>query len=238
MKRNRGIIATDGADIPFTVTYSPRRTVQIAVAADGSVSIRAPSGASFADVEAIVLRRTEWIARKVAAFRERALAHPAPVYCDGERHLFLGQAYPLRFEAAKRGGVLLRDGTFVVMGGGLSPDDVRTLLRRWYAAQAPWVFRESFDRCWPSFVPFGRSEPALRHRFMTSRWGSWSARGAITMNTHLVQVAPALIDSVMAHELCHMIHPNHGRAFYDVLGAVLPDWREHRRRLNGLPVIR
>ena len=35
------------------------------------------------------------------------------------------------------------------------------------------------------------------------------------------------------HELVHFLHPNHGPGFYAAMGALLPDWREKRRRLKG-----
>lgn len=64
--------------------------------------------------------------------------------------------------------------------------------------------------------------------------GPTSARDGkhITLNLKLVQVPALLIDYVLYHELCHLIEPHHGRAFYDLLGRVLPDWRERRERLN------
>lgn len=44
--------------------------------------------------------------------------------------------------------------------------------------------------------------------------------------------APDAIDYVIAHELCHMAEPHHGAAFHALLGRVMPDWEERKRRLE------
>jgi predicted metal-dependent hydrolase len=43
---------------------------------------------------------------------------------------------------------------------------------------------------------------------------------------------PSCIDYVVTHELCHAIHPNHGREFYSLLQRVMPDWAKAKLRLE------
>jgi len=42
------------------------------------------------------------------------------------------------------------------------------------------------------------------------------------------------IDYVITHELVHLIHPHHGAAFYDLLEALMPDWRKRKQRLEHI----
>ena len=67
---------------------------------------------------------------------------------------------------------------------------------------------------------------------MRSRYGSCSHRGIITLNRHLIATPLACIDYVLVHELCHLRHFSHDRAFYALLEAMLPDWRERKARLK------
>ena len=54
-------------------------------------------------------------------------------------------------------------------------------------------------------------------RPMKSRWGSCiPAKGKVTLNAHLMKKPFACIEYVAAHELCHLLVPNHGPAFYPV----------------------
>ena len=72
----------------------------------------------------------------------------------------------------------------------------------------------------------------LQVRRMRRTWGNCSSRGLIKLNVHLVKAPLQLIDSVIAHELCHLQEMHHGRAFYALLEGLNPDWRSHRTRLR------
>ena len=47
-----------------------------------------------------------------------------------------------------------------------------------------------------------------------------------------------LIEYVALHELCHLKHYDHGRAFYGLMARHMPDWEVRRRELDQyLPVL-
>jgi len=60
----------------------------------------------------------------------------------------------------------------------------------------------------------------------TSRWGSCSPRGTLSFCYRLVMAPPRVIDSIVAHEICHLAHMNHSRRFYALLDAACPWHRE------------
>lgn len=55
----------------------------------------------------------------------------------------------------------------------------------------------------------------------------------ITLNKRLARAPRHCIDYVVVHELCHFIHPNHSREYYDFLGMLMPDWKDRKRELEG-----
>jgi predicted metal-dependent hydrolase len=68
---------------------------------------------------------------------------------------------------------------------------------------------------------------------MKRTWGNCSSSGVIKLNTHLVKAPLDIIDSVIAHELCHLEEMNHGRAFYVLLESLNPNWRRDRLKLRS-----
>ena len=52
------------------------------------------------------------------------------------------------------------------------------------------------------------------------------------MNAHLMKKPFACIEYVAAHELCHLLVPNHGPAFYQWMDRVMPDHRQRKAWLN------
>ena len=51
---------------------------------------------------------------------------------------------------------------------------------------------------------------------------------------------PEVLDSVVVHELCHLLEPNHSKRFYAEVLRVLPDYRKWDAWLkeNGPRLIR
>lgn len=56
----------------------------------------------------------------------------------------------------------------------------------------------------------------------TSRWGSCSPRGTLSFCYRLIMAPPEVGDAVVAHEVCHLVHLNHGRRFHALLNRVCP----------------
>jgi len=69
---------------------------------------------------------------------------------------------------------------------------------------------------------------------MKTRWGSCnSQKGYINLNLELIKEPIRCIEYVVAHELAHLIHPNHSKEFYNYLSYLLPEWKELKKRLNN-----
>lgn len=58
---------------------------------------------------------------------------------------------------------------------------------------------------------------------MTSRWGSCTSAGSISLNLHLIKLPLELIDYVILHELAHIKHPNHSDRFWTYLDKICPE---------------
>ncbi|MCD8332235.1 MAG: M48 family metallopeptidase [Oscillospiraceae bacterium] len=64
------------------------------------------------------------------------------------------------------------------------------------------------------------------------RFGSCSGRNRLCFAWRLMDYPDAAIDAVVVHELAHIVHKNHGPAFYALVESVLPDYRERVRLLR------
>jgi predicted metal-dependent hydrolase len=53
-----------------------------------------------------------------------------------------------------------------------------------------------------------------------SFWGSCAPDNSITLSSHLMHLPDKLLDYVLLHELCHIIHKNHGKEFWALLNQV------------------
>ena len=69
-------------------------------------------------------------------------------------------------------------------------------------------------------------------RTMKRRWGSCSNKGVITLSTELIKMSDLYIEYVIAHDLCHLKHHNHGEHYYKLLSEVFPEWKKVRREMR------
>lgn len=69
---------------------------------------------------------------------------------------------------------------------------------------------------------------------MATRGGSCTASGQILLNPRLIDAPRICIEYVMLHELCHLVHHDHTRAFYELLTQEMPDWKKWKMKLERL----
>ena len=41
-----------------------------------------------------------------------------------------------------------------------------------------------------------------------------------------------VIDYILVHEFCHLVHMNHSKDFYNLVGEILPKFRENEKWLK------
>ena len=79
---------------------------------------------------------------------------------------------------------------------------------------------------------FGYTYQKCRLSHANTRWGSCTSTGTISLNIGLMKVPEILRDYVIIHELAHLNHMNHSKAFWAEVGKHDPRYREHRRKLK------
>lgn len=223
-------------EIVFNLRRQPSRVVSriaIHVEPDGRVEVDAPSAASLAEVLAAVKKRVRWISQQVSAIKER-LKHVLPCeYVSGESLHYLGRRYRLKVIVDLRSPVEARmRGAFIIVT--LPAHDfatIRSALNTWYRHRAREVFTQRLSVI-AEPLSWVHELPPLRLRFMSRQWGSCSPAGRITLNPWLVRAPREAIDYVLLHEVSHLRHHNHSKAFYSTLDRHMPNWRKVKWRLD------
>ncbi|HID0886867.1 TPA: M48 family metallopeptidase, partial [Clostridium botulinum] len=63
-------------------------------------------------------------------------------------------------------------------------------------------------------------------------WGSCSSKGNINYNYKIVMAPLKILDYIVVHELCHLVHMNHSKDFWQLVESIIPDFKERRNWLK------
>lgn len=225
------VIDVDDAVLACRVLRARGQRLVVRLTPARMVELRVPRGMRVDQALGWLHTRRDWLARALA----RVARRPVPLrFAPGEVHHVRG--VPVRLRVLRGAGtVSLEPGSLVVrVPAPGAPASVEEALRRFYRSLAEQEIPGRV-RALGTLIP-GRPAPAaVRVRLMRRRWGSCQRDGVVTLSTLLARAAPAELDYVIVHELCHLRHFDHGPGFYTLLERVRPDWRASRTRLEALP---
>lgn len=96
------------------------------------------------------------------------------------------------------------------------------------------VFEPLLDRLYLLVADRVPVKPALKVRFMKSRWGvCHTGKWYITLNKQLLDQPYEALEYVVLHELVHLLHPNHQTGFHQEMARLMPDYRWRRALLRS-----
>jgi len=227
------IIEFGSRKIPYRLHRADRKRLRIVVYPDLTVDVYAPRAANDEKVHSAVHKKAAWIARKLDKLETY---HPLPTpkrYVSGETLVYLGRHYRLKvmkasMQPAKLIGCFLR----VWVEEKNDTQSVKKAVDQWYRKRARETLGRYLEKCFTVASRHGVPHPFLVIRAMRTRWGSCSNKGRITLNVDLVQVPVHCIEYVIIHELCHLKHNNHSKAFHSLLTRCQPDWRKRKETLD------
>jgi predicted metal-dependent hydrolase len=121
--------------------------------------------------------------------------------------------------------------------GGRPVARPRTDLERWYRSRARAAVTEALHRESARLGIDGWRR--VRIADQRTRWGSCSARGTLSFSWRLVMAPSEVLDYVVVHELCHIRHLDHSRAFWQLVAEACPDHAQAKAwlRLHGAELL-
>jgi predicted metal-dependent hydrolase len=222
--------------IPYTLVRSMRaRKLTLHIDPERGLEAVVPARISEArarrEVEAFIAERAAWVERSLAELRDRRAA----LGTDGQ--LALGGLIPYAGRAHR---IRSAEVTAISVAGGeiLVPEKVansETLLR---ARLTTWLRRRArsvAEQMIAVYAPEMKVHPTrLRIGDQSSRWGSASSDGTISLSWRLVMAPPSCFEAVIVHELAHLRARGHGVRFRQIVERHLPDEATRMRELQRL----
>jgi hypothetical protein len=230
MKKRTVTIASE--EVEIDIVRSSRRTIALYVKPGGTLQIRAPWYVPVYALMQFVHQKVGWIAKQRERLKGVKPAAEIKQLDNGSIIPFLGRNITVLLSPAERTSFVLRGDELIIgFTGSIFPDMVAAIVDAWYVQEAKKFFAartHELAGIHSGKLPQPRSVGVRR---MKRRWGSCRTGGDITFNRELIKKDPALADYVIIHELCHLVHHNHGKEYYALLESIVPDYRESRKKL-------
>jgi len=215
--------------LPIHSRRNPRaRRFLMYVRADRSISLTMPRRGSRQEGLDFVRSRSTWIERQLR--RMDAITVPQRHWTKGTEVLLRGEPQTLNIDS-------VGDRHHVILGTERIPiKDPESNLRPWVQA---WLQKKAKIE-----LPPRVTELAAQHMLTTgritirnqsSRWGSCSNRGSISLNWRLLQTPESVRDYIILHELMHLKEMNHSARFWALVEKVCPSYLDSERwlKVNG-----
>lgn len=210
----------------YELIRAKRRTVSLQIERDGRLVVRAPYRMPLWFIEQFIAAKWNWVQKTHNKVIEKAKQVRVRQYKEGELFLYLGQEYPLVIQEQTSLRVVLEEGLMVP---ALSRSKLHLLLSHWYQEQARQIITEiAKQRATLMNVAFSK----IRITAAKTRWGSCSASKNLSFSWRLVMAPVPIIEYVVVHELAHLKHLNHSKAFWQEVEAKLPDYKARRAWLK------
>jgi predicted metal-dependent hydrolase len=168
---------------------------------------RAPQRA----VASFVASRADWIAKHLEALPERI------AFTDGAVIPVGGMDHVIRLKPEARGGVWRENLEIIVTGRA---EHAARRVRDWLKAEARSALTEKV------YAMAQRLDVKVMQvgvRDTVSRWGSCSSKGKLSFSWRLIFAPDAVLTYVAAHEVAHLKHMDHSRAFWRTVMQLLEE---------------
>jgi predicted metal-dependent hydrolase len=211
------MLTLDGMQVPVEQT-APGRKAKLTIERDGSLCLQAAADVAVEELQKFLAEKRDWIYQKLA--EKESLSHE-PVtkeLVDGEGFLYLGRSYRLQIQDSAVDNVTLQRGR-LILPRALQAGGEHQLINWYISSGARWLRPRAQE--WASRL---KVEPsAIEVADLGYKWGAATPNGRVRIHWATMQLRPALVEYVLAHELAHLKEPHHGPAFWELLTLVMPD---------------
>lgn len=222
-------------DIPVEITRKKVKNINLRVyPSQRKVKISAPWHLKTNSIVQFAKSKEGWIRKHLSNYR-RPLRMEPPKFETGETHLYQGLEFELVVSEHSAPPVihLLRDRRKMQMKvrGGSGRDKRAKVLKEWYRGRLKERIPKLIEK-WENAMGVSVQEFGVKQ--MKTRWGSCNIRARrIWLNLELAKKSTACLESVVVHEMVHLLERRHNKRFYALMDEYFPQWREIDKELQG-----
>ncbi|QSX08876.1 M48 family metallopeptidase [Alkalibacter rhizosphaerae] len=210
-----------------------RKTAELRIDPRKGLQAITPMGWTQKQLETLLEKKKKWILSHIQRMKLQEAAFSSLSEQRNDQLLYRGRWYPIQRETGphRKPKVDFTGGAFFLWKGiDTTRDEERAAIVAWFKVEAQQLLEERVQAHAPKIAG---SPKMVKAKEQKKRWGSCTHDDRLLFNWRLALAPPEVLDSVVVHELCHMVHKNHSKEFWNLLDHHHPDYGESKKWLKN-----
>ncbi len=207
------------------VEFRKRKTMLIRIENNGDVLVLAPMGMNDSTLFELLERKRDWIRRERLMLAKRQKLSSAYKLEDGGVVLFLGKPCQICLTHHERKQCEIERKGSKINVSVPQECDWKQVVRTWYREQARGILTDAVDR-YSTIMNVHPGRISIREQ--KTRWGSCSSKKNLNFNWKIVMAPLPVLEYLVVHEMCHLVHPDHSPRFWSEVRRFMPDYQSRR----------
>jgi len=195
---------------------------------EGELLIKSPK-ISTKQIEQLLLKKSSWITNSRKKFE--AKKGKSINFSQGGELYFLGEAHPLHLVTYenKRTKLYFDGDVFTLYYSNYDENIFQRHIDNFYKDEAK-QYIPSLVNQWAKMMHV--TPKHIGFRKTKRQWGSCSSRNTLSFNTMMMKLPLDVIQYIIIHELAHIKHKHHQKAFWQLVEKYLPEYKIQVKELK------
>lgn len=209
------------------IVKSNRRSISIIIENNLTVKVRAPIFLSNHKINTFIEEKQSWIIKSIEKMKSNNNFISKREFIDNELFLYKGQEVRLLFLEEEFSGSKFHNQCIYISRKNQS--NSKKIIISFYKKMAKELLSERIQYYSDKH---GFEFNNLKLSSAKTNWGSCSSKKNINLNYKLIMAPIEVIDYVIIHELCHLKEHNHSSRFWNLVGSIDKNYKEHKKWLS------
>ena len=193
------------------------------------VVVRCPYGAGKREVAKFVSDNREWIENRLfeESLRDKELLRVE----KGGKIFYRARELTIVFKEGQKQRVLVSGDQFVIQGHKLNTEKAQKQVEE-------FLIKKASDYLIPraqglaEHLGVGHKITQIKLRKTKTKWGHCTSTGILQYNWMIMLAPYSIIDYMITHEVCHLVHMDHSSRFWDLVESVCPNHKGYVKWLK------
>ena len=203
------------------------KNIYLSFNANGELVIKSPK-VPIERIEKLIISKSSWIEKA----RQKLIQKKGRInFQENQSIYYLGVSYMFAHNANTSKTALVFDGESFVLHHRVYDEAVfGRKIDRFYLERAKEFVPPLVD-LWANKMQLNPT--AIKFRKTKSQWGSCNSKNVLSFNTMMMKLPQNIIEYIIVHELCHIVHKHHKKSFWEMVGRFMPNYKQARMELKS-----